>query len=619
MNRLLSFSLLVVCLIGLAQAEIFQAGTTYSPAQQNGSCGRVIEVDRQGRAHVAWTKTMTGATSSARHVYYNLWDPADGQWRFVQNTLPTGTSVSNDSRSANVSLTMGADGWCFPAYHSSRGLDDTHAAVAMDYEPGMGAFAASSPGYYMDNGTAIHTGWSKIAADAAGNLHMVSAEYETIGDRAKRLFYSRAAIALDSTGQGMAPQWQNVGGQQLQLFDSSKVLAHDIACAPHLPRVARAWIRPPIGYMPDSLVFIRDVFVQISEDAGLTWGTPLNITHFVQPVVHCEDPLQNGVCCNRDTVSAYRDLSLLFDHNDRLHLAFTTVGYRYMTQGAITWAGLYPNKASIWHWCEDLPTIDRIASEWIADEDYTWTCLAALHALLERPSLSVDSLSGRIYCSYIRYDTSATSSAGYCNADIYVAYSETNGAWWWRGMNVTNTCPIGHPGNGQNLSEQDPSLAPWISNDQLHLFYLLDLDANPLAPQYEEGSLQPMLYRQVPVGGFTREYQNAVALRHIESSPCELAEDRTGFNLVPSSLRLSAYPNPFNAMTMIRYELPSSGPIQLGIFDVLGRNVETLYSGFQTAGSHDIQLDGSALVTGVYFVRLTAGQRQTEQKILLLK
>lgn len=82
---------------------------------------------------------------------------------------------------------------------------------------------------------------------------------------------------------------------------------------------------------------------------------------------------------------------------------------------------------------------------------------------------------------------------------------------------------------------------------------------------------------------------------------------------------LQTYPNPFNSATTIHYALPMAGKIRLSIYDLLGRESATLYSGPQTAGSHEIRFDGSALSSGIYFVRLRAGRTETEQKIILLK
>jgi hypothetical protein len=79
------------------------------------------------------------------------------------------------------------------------------------------------------------------------------------------------------------------------------------------------------------------------------------------------------------------------------------------------------------------------------------------------------------------------------------------------------------------------------------------------------------------------------------------------------------YPNPFNPSTLIRYELPSSGPVRLALYDALGREVMLLASGDQPAGSHEIALHAAGLASGTYYCRLTAGGQTAVVRMLLLK
>jgi hypothetical protein len=87
----------------------------------------------------------------------------------------------------------------------------------------------------------------------------------------------------------------------------------------------------------------------------------------------------------------------------------------------------------------------------------------------------------------------------------------------------------------------------------------------------------------------------------------------------PSSFSLSAFPNPFNAMTTIRYDVPVQAQVELRVFDVLGRNVATLMNGILTAGSHDVRFDANELSSGLYFVRLKSAHSSMTQKVMLVK
>ncbi len=66
------------------------------------------------------------------------------------------------------------------------------------------------------------------------------------------------------------------------------------------------------------------------------------------------------------------------------------------------------------------------------------------------------------------------------------------------------------------------------------------------------------------------------------------------------------YPNPFNASTTISFSVANDTEIDLGIYDILGRRVATLYNGPVDAGTHRVRLNASGLTSGVYFYRLAA-------------
>ncbi len=79
------------------------------------------------------------------------------------------------------------------------------------------------------------------------------------------------------------------------------------------------------------------------------------------------------------------------------------------------------------------------------------------------------------------------------------------------------------------------------------------------------------------------------------------------------------YPNPFNPSTMIHYQLPMNNVVTLKVYDVLGREVETLVNERESSGSHAVRFDGSNLPSGVYLYRLEAGTYHDAKKLLLLK
>jgi len=88
---------------------------------------------------------------------------------------------------------------------------------------------------------------------------------------------------------------------------------------------------------------------------------------------------------------------------------------------------------------------------------------------------------------------------------------------------------------------------------------------------------------------------------------------------VASSYELRAFPNPFNPLTNITLSLPVSGRARVDVFDVTGRLRRTLVNTALSGGTHTFVFDASDLSSGVYFARLTAGERSRTLRLHLLK
>ena len=89
---------------------------------------------------------------------------------------------------------------------------------------------------------------------------------------------------------------------------------------------------------------------------------------------------------------------------------------------------------------------------------------------------------------------------------------------------------------------------------------------------------------------------------------------------IPTEFELkSAYPNPFNPVTTIKYGLPEDGFVSLEIYDVNGRVVESLVNDNQIAGFYSIAWNATAESSGLYFIRLTSKNESHIQKIMLIK
>ena len=80
-----------------------------------------------------------------------------------------------------------------------------------------------------------------------------------------------------------------------------------------------------------------------------------------------------------------------------------------------------------------------------------------------------------------------------------------------------------------------------------------------------------------------------------------------------------SYPNPFNPTTSINYGLEKDGHVEIMIYDAAGRLVEELVNGHQDGGSYSITWNASNQASGMYFVKMIAGDVAQTQKLVLLK
>jgi hypothetical protein len=92
----------------------------------------------------------------------------------------------------------------------------------------------------------------------------------------------------------------------------------------------------------------------------------------------------------------------------------------------------------------------------------------------------------------------------------------------------------------------------------------------------------------------------------------------------PALFRLENYPNPFNPMTMIGFNLPEAARVDLTIFTLEGRRITTLLDEEQSAGYHTVVWngrgdDGMQVATGTYLCRILAGPYCETRKMSLMK
>ncbi|MDD3806853.1 MAG: family 10 glycosylhydrolase, partial [Candidatus Marinimicrobia bacterium] len=79
------------------------------------------------------------------------------------------------------------------------------------------------------------------------------------------------------------------------------------------------------------------------------------------------------------------------------------------------------------------------------------------------------------------------------------------------------------------------------------------------------------------------------------------------------------YPNPFNPITTIRYDIPEQTHVMLSLFDIRGAHLVDLVNSIQPPGIYEVSFDGSRYASGIYLMRMQAGDFSAVRRMILLK
>jgi hypothetical protein len=152
----------------------------------------------------------------------------------------------------------------------------------------------------------------------------------------------------------------------------------------------------------------------------------------------------------------------------------------------------------------------------------------------------------------------------------------------------------------------------------------------PVNLSYTDASLLTAGLNKFPLGDlnwFPTQYKSWLAQRKAEFAQIDtvlkkglIVAVKQQSGPLPTSYRLDQnYPNPFNPTTNIKYALSKDSQVSLKVFDMIGREVETLVNVNQKAGTYAVPFNASKLASGVYIYRLQAGDFTQSMKMMLIK
>jgi len=100
----------------------------------------------------------------------------------------------------------------------------------------------------------------------------------------------------------------------------------------------------------------------------------------------------------------------------------------------------------------------------------------------------------------------------------------------------------------------------------------------------------------------------------------EFSEPISAKLVLPTDYSLSQnYPNPFNINTAISYQIPKSSKVEINIYDIKGRLVKNLVDKHQNAGYYTVFWNANNISSGIYFIKINAGEFIKVNKCIVVK
>ncbi|NOS86545.1 MAG: T9SS type A sorting domain-containing protein [Ignavibacteria bacterium] len=134
---------------------------------------------------------------------------------------------------------------------------------------------------------------------------------------------------------------------------------------------------------------------------------------------------------------------------------------------------------------------------------------------------------------------------------------------------------------------------------------------------YENFDFSAMHFVDASTGYFTRDDGRVIKTTNGGGTPIGLIPVS---NDIPKAYSLSQnYPNPFNPTTNIKFAIPQTGLVKLTVFDMLGREIETLVNENLNAGTYNADWVAANYPSGVYFYKLTSAGYSVTKRMVLVK
>ncbi len=178
-------------------------------------------------------------------------------------------------------------------------------------------------------------------------------------------------------------------------------------------------------------------------------------------------------------------------------------------------------------------------------------------------------------------------------------------------------------GAGAGNNQSSPSAVQALNGAQEIYTYRNDPQYRAAAVRYDGGSFKTVFFAfgAEAISGLAQSTPQAQVLTSVLAwFGLETGIEENQPSRSPALFVLTEpFPNPFNPTTILRYQLPEAGIVNLSIYDPTGRRIAVLEDGFKNAGDYEVVFDASHLTSGVYLYLLKAGKYNASGKLVLIK
>jgi hypothetical protein len=218
------------------------------------------------------------------------------------------------------------------------------------------------------------------------------------------------------------------------------------------------------------------------------------------------------------------------------------------------------------------------------------------------------------------FSTGEQGTVEFSSMDYQVNYNKKVGYYYYQYQSInTDSTQLFFRKNGTTIWNKLAISKIAIDTTNLGIVYRADLSS---ATQFDSAGID-LKFHVVDQSSNSSEWvlEPAFGVGKFGGSNSTITTvNKTNNNNLPTIFALHQnFPNPFNPLTIIRYDLPKTIHVTLKIYDLLGREVAVLVDEQKPAGAYQVTFNAHSLSSGVYFYRLQAGSFTETKKLLLLK